>query len=82
MIIMVIDTIFPFFLVTIFFSLLPWQLFCLLGGVGVRQHHSYRLLFNSLTQILYHWSKVFVVHCEAMLFLSMILTFLMITQNQ
>ena len=41
-----------------------------LGGVSVRQHHSYRLLFNSLTQYCIISSKVFffVVHCEAMLF--------------
>ena len=55
----------------------------LLGGVSVRQHHSYRLLLiHSRNIVSFRVKFFFVVHCEAMLFLSMILTFWMITQNQ
>ena len=40
----------------------------LLGGVGVRQHHSYRLLLIHSRNIVSFRVKFFVVHCEAMLF--------------
>ena len=40
----------------------------LLGGVSVRQHHSYRLLLIHSRNIVSFRVKFFVVHCEAMLF--------------
>ena len=79
MIIMVVDAIIAFLLIVRFFFSTSMANILLLGGVSVRQHHSYRLLLIHSCNIVSFRVKFFVVHCEAM---SMILTFWMITQNQ
>ena len=67
---------FPVYFDIKFFILLPWQIFCY-WGVWVFDNTLLQVIVNSLTQYCIISSKVFlfVVHCEAMLFLSMILTF-------
>ena len=58
--------------------------YSVIGGCECSTTPLLPVIVNSLTQYCIISSKVFlfVVHCEAMLFLSMILTFWMITQNQ
>ena len=65
---MVVDTIFAFLLIVNFFFLSTSMAnILLLGGVSVRQHHSYRLLLIHSRNIVSFRVKFF-VHCEAMLF--------------